>query len=161
MARKSVKRKTILDNLLNAEGVIRDLTANYHASSITHEDIFVNNSEFSNRCAKIFHESDMITMSDTSADSIPLPIWDLEPTIDVSLLVAPPKNIRCVRFGFVEVIELCMTFGDHIECTHGPAVCLSSTVVNRESFGITEFQYRKENKSRRELHLSASDRRRM
>ena len=90
-----------------------------------------------------------------------------DPALSLRLLSTDsPSNMKRVQFGSVEVIQLCMTMGDHPKCTKGPPVCVSADVLSRATFKINEFLSKKEthlgkSKTLKDLHLSVGDRRRM
>lgn len=119
-------------------------------------------------CSNIHARSESESEIVTTSDSFCKHMWReklMEPEIDDSESSILYEKKHHVRFGTVEVVELFMTLGDHPECTHGPAVCLSSNVFSRGKYEIDDFQFQKlqqgKNKTRRDLHLSVADRRRM
>jgi hypothetical protein len=69
-----------------------------------------------------------------------------------------------ICFGHIDVIELGMTMGQHPACLNGPAVCLSSELVNRTRLQVEEYELLKDRsirRTRRQLYISTMDRQRM
>lgn len=67
-----------------------------------------------------------------------------------------------VRFGYIDIVEIDMTMGNHPQCKEGPAVQLSSNVRSRRHFKVSEYELIKPSpRTRYQLYLSPQQREQM
>lgn len=141
------------------------------SSNVTLVRMLDNGYEFKQQCQGLPNRDPSSTRGDDdssapSSEEDSISSDSSEVVLDDEAILIPRAHHRRrrLRFGFVNVIELTMTMGDHPECKKGPPVCLSSHVQSQRVYEIDAYEAAKKTRrtrTRRQMYLSVETRKRM